>query len=227
MTQAPPFAVVRMGRGNAASFIVLLGFLTVLVGIAAVSSARSDDSSAKVLGFGTAALLAIPLVVLVVRAPRFLSPASIAYDTYGMHLRLGGRQHSVAWPLIAGVAIGYAYQQPENAHKPLPLTSDGLKDMITDKATGAVMEALQLSDRRQFALELYPSRPDATMMLPGLKPYWTQLPPTAPGLPPFGWRIQLPPVMAIADQVGRATHAAAANRWVGFVPRPWVGKSGK
>src|SRR5258706_9860609 len=116
-----PFAVVRMGRSNAAGFILLAIFLGVIVGVAAISSANSDDSSERAIGFGIAGLFALPLILLIILAPRFLAPASVVLDPYGLRLRMGGREHIIAWPLIAGIGIGYAYQQ-QPGRQPLSLS---------------------------------------------------------------------------------------------------------
>lgn len=223
MTMPLPAPVaVPMGRSARSGFFGVLVFLTVIVGVSAVSSARADGS-ARILGFAIAVLFAIPLLIGIVRAPVFLAPRALVYDGYGMHLRMGGKQHSIAWSLIAAIAIGYEYRTPER--EALPVTMDQAKEILANRATDAVMEAFQTSDKRRFWLEIYPSRPDAVQFVPGIRRTWMNVAPPSPALAPMAWRILLPPVTEIADNVGRAAHQWAPQRWFGFVARPWSGRS--
>jgi hypothetical protein len=79
---------------------------------------------------------------------------------------------------------------------------------------------MRRSSGRRYVLEIYSTRTDAVTLVPLLRPYWTEQPPLAPGLPPQAWRFPLPPVPSIADQVGQAVQRLEPRRWLGFVARP-------
>jgi hypothetical protein len=217
-----PTVVVGLGRGNIAATLIVLAFLAAIVAISAVSAIGSDGSS-RILGFGLAGLFAVPLVMMFVLLPRLVAPRDVVFDGAGLHIRQGGRVHTIAWPLIAGLAIGFEYKQEEKER--IPFTLDQAKEVISERTSAAVLDLLHLGDQRKFALEIYPSRPDAVEFAPKLRGYWKQQVPPAPGLPAAGWRYMLPPVVSIADQVGRGVFAVAPQRWVGFVPRQWPGRA--
>ncbi len=221
MTQPPPTVAVGLGRGNVAAGLIMLGFLTLLVVAGVVGGATLTGATSSV-GYFIAVVFAIPLVLLLIGLPRFFAPRAVVFAPGGLYIRQGSRQEGIEWSLIAGLAIGYEYKQPENPK--LLVSTDGVKDLAVERMTGATLEALQLSSQRRFALEIYPARPDAVNFAPKLKPYWVQQVPAAPGLPPMAWRFVLPPVVAIADEVGRGAFTVVPQRWVGFVPRPWSGR---
>jgi hypothetical protein len=217
-----PTVVVGLGRGNIAATLIMLAFLTGIVVICAVKAVGSDGSSRAIL-FLLAGVFAVPLVLTLVLLPRMVAPRDVVFDGSGLHIRHGNRIQTIAWPLIAALAIGFEYKEQEKQR--IPFTLDQAKDVISERASAAVLDLLHLGEQRKFALEIYPSRPDAVEFAPKLRPYWKPQVPPAPGLPPIGWRVALPPVMSIADQIGRGVFTVAPQRWVGFVPRQWPGRT--
>lgn len=94
---------------------------------------------------------------------------------------------------------------------------------VTDHLAGQAAELLQVSDKRRIALEIYPARPDAGQWYPKLQPYWKALAPPAAGVPPYGWRFPLPPVVSIAQDIDRGLWTFQPRRRLGWYPRPWTG----
>jgi hypothetical protein len=84
-----------------------------------------------------------------------------------------------------------------------------------------VQEALQVSDKRRIALEIYPSHPAARGHYPKLAPYWKRDVPPVAGLPDWLWRFPLPPVVSIGQAVEAGARTVAPSRWLGWFLRPW------
>lgn len=197
----------------------MLVFLGLLVGVAGYSAARSDYSSGRLLGFAIAGLFTIPLVMLLFRLPRMLSPRSVIIDPAGLTIRHGGEQVVLPWQQLVAVGFGYEQADPE-PHK-IP---GGAQEIATDYLAGKAQEALQVSDKRRIAMEIYPVRPDAAAWFPKLQPYWQQqLYPPRAGLPPFGWRFPLPPVVSIAQAIDHGVGTFQPHRRLGWYARPWSG----
>lgn len=200
----------------------MLVFLGLLVGVGGYSAARADDSSARVLGFAIAGLFAIPLVMLLFRLPRMLSPRSVILNPAGLAIRHGQDQVVLPWPQL--VAVGFGYEQAVPAGRRAVPTLGGPQEIATDYLAGKAQEALQVSDKRRIAMEIYPARPDAAAWFPKLQPYWQQqLYPPRAGLPPFGWRFPLPPVVSIAQAIDQGIGTFQPNRRLGWYARPWSG----
>jgi hypothetical protein len=226
MTPWPPAvpSQVRVGLGHS-NLVVTLGVLTFLglvVGVGAYGAATSDDASARVLGFGLAGLFAIPLVMLLFALPRFLSPRYVVFDAGGLRIQHGKQEVAIGWPHLVAVGIGYELATAPPPGLP-PTSIDGLKDAVKDYAAGKAAEVLHVSDKRRIALEIFPYRPDAVQWFPKLKPYWKQLPPPVAGIPPYGWRFPLPPVVSIAQQIDQGARSFQPHRRLGWYPRPWSG----
>lgn len=218
---------VSLGRSNAVVTLAMLAFLGLIVGYATYGGVTTADSSARFISFGLAALFAIPLAMLLFALPRFLSPRYVVCDAAGLHIEHGREKVTVPWPDVVAVGIGYEHpgaQKPE-----LPTSLEDLKDMATGKSlvvgylSDKAAEALQVSDKRRIALEIYPARLDAVHHFPKLAAHWTSLPPPVEGVPSIGWRFPLPPVVAIAQEIDRGLDAFQPERRLGWYPRPWSG----
>jgi hypothetical protein len=216
---APREARVGLGRSNAVVTFAVLGFLGLLVGVAGYGAATADDSSARVLGFAFAGIFAIPLVMLLFALPRFLSPRYVIVDPGGLRIQHGKQQVALPWPQLVAVGIGYELANPGPGG--LPPTS--IQDMIADRVADQSAEALHVSGKRRIALEIYPARPDAGQWFPKLQPYWKALAPPVAGVPPYGWRFPLPPVVSIAQDIDRGLWTFQRQRRLGWIPRPWSG----
>jgi hypothetical protein len=212
---------VSLGRSNAVVAFAVLGFLGVVVGAAGYGAATADDSSARVLGFGFAAVFAIPLVMMLFALPRFLSPRYVIVDTGGLRIQHGRQQVALPWQQV--VAVGIGYEQATPAPATVPTSVDGLQDALRDRLADQAAEVLQVSGKRRIALEIYPARPDAGQWFPKLQPYWKALAPPVAGVPPYGWRFPLPPVVSIAQAIDRGLWTYQPQRRLGWYPRPWSG----
>jgi hypothetical protein len=221
MYTSPPPVKVGLGHSNAVVAFAVLAFLAVIVGVAAHGAWTAAESSARILGFAIAAIFAVPLVMMLFALRRFLSRRYIVFDPSGVSILHGRQRVVVPWQEVAAIGIGYE-QAPDEPTK-IPTSTDDLKDMAKDYLAGKASEALHVSGERRLALEIFPVRPDAPRWFPKLQPYWTQLPPPARGLPPYEWRFPLPPVMAIAHEVGRGAQTFQPQRWLGWFARPWSG----
>jgi hypothetical protein len=212
---------VGLGRSNASVVVLVLAFLLVMVGVGGYGGWTSTQVSARVIGFGVAVLFMVPLVMLVVRLPRLLRPRWVVLDASGLRIQHGREEVVVPWPEI--VAFGLGYQVPPAKRLTVPLSSDDVKDMAQEYLAGRVREALQVSDARRIALEIYPWHPAAERHYRRLAPYWKRDVPPVAGLPDFLWRFPLPPVVSIGQAVERGARVVAPQRWLGWFARPWSG----
>jgi hypothetical protein len=217
----PAPARIGLGRSNAVVTICVLIFLVVIVG-ASVKGGIGSTGSTRYLSFFIAVLFAIPLLLAIRALPKLLAPRWVIVDRAGLAIQHGKKTVVVGWPDILAVGIGYALAEPEKTK--IPVSIDGATELVAEKLSGLAAEALQISGKRQIALEIYPARPDAVNAYPRLRPYWKPQPPPAPTLPGMQWHFPLPPVAGIAEQVAAALYAWSPPRWAGWTPRPWVGK---
>jgi hypothetical protein len=216
--QAAPVKV-GLGRSNIVVALAVLGFLGWAVWAGAHGAWTSDSTSAKAIGYGVAAAFGVALVMMLVALPRLVSPRYVMIDAFGLRIRHGRREVVLPWPELLAVGIGYQVA-PEEELK-LPTSVDDLKDAAKEYMAGKASEALQVSGKRRLALEIFPIRPDAVVRYPRLKPYWQMQPPPRAGLPLWRWRFPLPPVVSIAETIGRGIYAFTPQRWLGWFPRPW------
>jgi hypothetical protein len=220
---APPAPVrVGLGRSNAVVTLAMLAFLGIVVAVAASSAATADYRSARILGLGIAGLFAIPLVMLLFALPRFLAPRYVVLDAGGLRIQHGKQEVAIGWPQLVAVGIGYEQAAAEPPGLP-PTSVDQLQDAVKDYLAGQAAELLHVSDKRRIALEIFPYRADAVEWFPKLKPYWKPLPPPMAGLPPYGWRFPLPPVVSIAQAIDQGARTCQPRRRLGWYPRPWSG----
>ena len=221
----PPYgpipAKIGLGRSNAVVTICLLAFLVIIVGGAVRGGIGAEEQSSRILAFGLAAVFAVPLVMLLVALPRFFAPRYVLVNQAGLGIRHGRQTVTVAWTDILAYGIGYALAEPEKAK--IPTSLEQAQDMVKDRVTAAAMEALQVSGKRQLALEIFPAAPHLVDRYPRLRPYWKPQPPPGPGLPPVRWRFGLPPVVSISEQIAGALYAWSPQRWAGWIHRPWQG----
>jgi hypothetical protein len=224
MTEQSPVAGpealrVGLGRSNAVVTVLLLGFLGWVVWAGAHGAWTSTETSARVLGVGFAVAFAIPLVMLLRFLPRFLSPRYVVVDEAGVAIQQGKQTVVVAWHEVTAIGIGYEIEPPTSGK--IPNSLGGLTDAAKGYLADQVSEALQISGKRRLVLEIFPVRPDAVDLVPRLKPYWKSLPPPAAGLPEWGWRFPLPPVVSIAQQIAGGLRSRAPRHWLGWFERPW------
>ena len=209
---------VGLGRSNVVVALAVLGFLGWIVWAGGHGAYTADSTSARVLGYGIAALFAVPLVMMLRALPRFLSPRQVIVDAESLRIQHGREQVVLPWSELAAVGIGYQRAPDEPA--PMPTTEDEAKEAVQDFLSERAHEALQVSGKRRIALEIFPVRPEAVDAFPRLKPYWQRQPPAA-GLPALWWRFPLPPVDSIARQIATGIQATRPDRWVGWQPRDW------
>ncbi len=217
----PAPVTVGLGRSNVVVTVAVFAFLCLVVWKSGHGAYTSTGTSARVLGYGLAGLFGIPLVMLLFAAPRFLSPRRLVFDTTGLTITHGKRFVSVPWAEIS--AIGISYEQAAQEQAKLPTSTDEITDIVKHLAADKVGEALHISGNRRLTLEFYPTAPDAATRYPRLKPYWKAAPPPVPGLPPFGWRFPLPPVVSIAGSAAQAAQMFVPRAWLGWYARPWSG----
>jgi hypothetical protein len=130
--------------------VVTIGMLVVLgllVGVAGYSTARSD--SGRVLGFAIAGLFAIPLVMLLFRLPRLVSPRYVILDHAGLTIQHGRDQVVLPWPQL--VAVGFGHEQAVPASRRAIPTLAGPQEIATDYLAGKAQEALRVGDERRIA----------------------------------------------------------------------------
>jgi len=228
--QAPVPAKIGLGRSNVVLAIGMLAFFTVAVVICVRGALDAENTESSILVWFFAALFAGPLVMVVIGLPRMLAPRYVLVNPAGLGIQHGRRTVMVAWPDIAAYGIGYAIAEAERPKMPTSL--DQAKEMVADRITAATMEALQISAKRQIALEIFPAAPHLVDRYPKLRPYWKPQPPPPPGmppsaLPPMRWRFGLPPVVSISEQIAGALYAWSPPRWTGWIGRPWQAGRGK
>jgi membrane protein YdbS with pleckstrin-like domain len=209
---------VGLGRSNVVAALAVLAFLCWIIWAGAHGGWTATEKSARVLGFAIAGVFAVPLVMMLWALPRFLRPRYIVVDQDGLGITHGRQRVTVPWSSVLAVGIGYEQAPAERPHR--PTTVDELKDAAKDYLTDRASEALQISGKRRIVLEIYPTHPGAVGQVPRLRPYWTEQPPPAAGLPAQAWRFPLPPVVSIGEAVARAVHGVAPQRWLGWFPRP-------
>jgi hypothetical protein len=223
-------AKIGLGRSNVVLAIGMLAFFTVAVVICVRGALDAENTESSILVWFFAALFAGPLVMVVIGLPRMLAPRYVLVNPAGLGIQHGRRTVMVAWPDIAAYGIGYAIAEAERPKMPTSL--DQAKEMVADRITAATMEALQISAKRQIALEIFPAAPHLVDRYPKLRPYWKPQPPPPPGmppsaLPPMRWRFGLPPVVSISEQIAGALYAWSPPRWTGWIGRPWQAGRGK
>jgi hypothetical protein len=215
----PVPVTIGLGRANRAVTVCLLIFLVAVVGAGISGGARSEGSS-RLLGFGIAALFAIPLVMLVFALPRFFAQRNLVQNPAGVGIQHGRLTVQIAWPDIVAYGIGYAVAQPQPAKVPTSL--EQAQDMLKERLADAAMQALQVAGPVQLYLEIYPVAPQLVDRYPKLRPYVKPQPqPVNPGLPPVRWRLSLPPSIPLGEHVARALYAWSPQRWAGYLSRPW------
>lgn len=209
---------IELGRANIVLTVGMLIFLAGFVFFAVLGGLDAVETSSRVLSFGLAAVFAVPLLLLLRALPKLLSPRAILVGPDGLSLRHGKETIVIAWAEIATVGIGYAVPARER-----PPSTFG-PEMMQQRLADAAAEALQISRKRQYALEIFPVRPDIVDRHPRLKPYWKHLPPPVAGLSPLRWQFPLPAVTPIVDQIANALYTLVPRSFFGFFPVPWRGK---
>jgi hypothetical protein len=209
---------VGLGWSNVVVTVFLLGFLGWVVWTLARGAFTFTDTPSRVVNAGLAVAFAVALVMLLRALPRFLSPRYVIVDATGVAIQHGKERVVVPWHEVTAVGIGYEIE-PKSAKISHSLAD--LKDAAKDYLADEVSEALQVSGKRRLVLEIFAVRPDAADLVPKLKPYWKSLPPPAEGLPEWGWRFPLPPVVSIAQQIAGGLRSRAPRHWLGWFARPW------
>jgi hypothetical protein len=209
---------VGLGWSNAVVTVLLLGFLGWAVWALAKGALTFTDTPSRVVNAGLAVVFAAPLVMLLRALPRFLSPRYVVVDAAGVAIQHGKERFVVPRHELTAVGIGYEIE-PKSTKISHSLAD--LKDAATDYVADEVSEALQISGKRRLVLEIFAVRPDAMDLVPKLRPYWKSLPPPAEGLPEWGWRFPLPPVVSIAQQIAGGLRSRAPRYWLGWFARPW------
>jgi hypothetical protein len=204
--------------------LAVLGFLCWIVWAGAHGAWTAKDASARVLGYGLAALFAIPLLMLLRTLPRLLRPRYVVLDAVGLSILHGREQVVVPWQDVAGIGLGYENAPAEK--QKVPTSIDGLKELVKDYLADRTKEALQISGKRRVTLEIFPARPDVLDGYPKLTPYWEVQPPPFAGLPAQRWSFPLPPVVSIAQAIDRGGRMFRPDRWLGWYARPWSGPTG-
>jgi hypothetical protein len=218
----PVPARIGLGRSNAVGTIALLAFLMLIVCASTVGGFTAPNLSSRILCLALAAVFAVPLLVLAVLLRVLIAPRYVIVDGFGLAIAHGTSTVVVAWPDIAAYGIGYAFAEPEKVK--IPVTVGAATDMLSERLAGVAAEALEVSQQRQVALEIFPTGLDAVNRYPRLKPYWKELPPPSAGLAPMRWQFPLPPVIPIAQQIANALFAWSPPRWTGWFPVSWRGK---
>ncbi len=217
----PAPVTVSLGYSNVVVTVAVFGFLCWVVYGGVHGGLGAENTSSRALSFGIAALFAVPLLMMLATAPRLLAPRRLTVDVTGLTISHGRRSVTLPWHLVHAIGIGYQ-QAPEEKTR-IPLTPDQVKELVSRVASDRVESALQISGKQKFILEILPNSPDAEQHFPLLKAFWKAAPPPVPGLPPFGWRFPLPPVMSIAASTAQAVALWVPHAWLGWFERPWSG----
>ncbi|NUR73541.1 MAG: hypothetical protein HOU81_22200 [Hamadaea sp.] len=221
MNGSPSSSVkVGLGRSNvvlALGMVVFLGWITF---VAVKGSIQEPDAP---LGYVIGGIFGLVLIFLLIKLPVFLRGRSLEFDAAGLRFWHGSRHVLIRWDDV--VAVGIAYEQaPQDAKPKLHIPSsvqDEVKGRVADFLNDQAHEVLQISGKRRIALEIYPRQLAAIEAYPKLRPYWQTLAPPEGGLPPAGWRLPLPPVVTIAQAVGRGAETYQPHRWLGWYARAW------
>jgi hypothetical protein len=217
-----PATSVKVGLGRS-NVVLALGMVVFLGWITFVSIKGSIEEPDAPLGYVIGGLFGFVLIFLLIRLPVFLRGRSLEFDAEGLRFWHGAQHVLIRWDDV--VAVGIAYEQPPEETPKLHVPSsveDEVKGRVADFLNDQAHEVLQISNKRRIALEIFPRQLAAVQAYPRLKPYWQTWTPPQGGLPPAGWRLPLPPVVTIAQEIGRGAQAFQPNRWLGWYAKPWA-----
>jgi hypothetical protein len=223
MTRSGEAAGIRvgLGRSNLTVVIAMIAFLGGISGVAIYGSIK--DPSAP-LGFYLGGLFSLVLLYFLAKVPAFLKPRAFEFGPDGFRFWHGNDAEYIPWGEISAIGIGYQAKpaDPRLALRVPGPPADETKDRIQGYATERAQEILHVSDKRRIGLEIYPMAPDLFARHPRLKPYIKALaPPGSPASQSSGWRLPLPPVVAIAQEASRGAQTFAPTRWLGWYARQW------
>lgn len=223
MTRSGEIGSVRvgLGRSNLTVVAAMIVFLGGIAGVAIYGSIKDPDAP---LGFYIGGLFGLVLLYFLTKLPTFLKPRAFEFAPDGFRFWHGSDNEFVPWTEVAALGVGYEARpdDPEPGFRVPGSVEDEVKDRVKRYATEHAMELLHVSDKRRIALEIYPMGSELLAKHPRLKPYVKQLsPPGSPAQQSSAWRLPLPPVVSIAQEVGRGAEAYAPTRWLGWYARRW------
>jgi hypothetical protein len=197
--------------------VAFLGWITY---VSIRGSLREPDAP---LGYVIGGLFGAVLVFLLVKLPVLLRPRSLEFSADGLRFWHGSQHVHIGWDDVVALGIGYEQAPEEKAGLRVPTSvQDEVKERVAGYLSDRAQEALQISGKRRIGLEIYPRRLSVAEEYPKLRPYWKDLTPPEGGLPPAGWRLPLPPVLAIAQEIGRGAQLYQPHRWLGWYARRWA-----
>jgi len=217
-----PATSVKVGLGRS-NVVLALGMVVFLGWITFVSIKGSIQEPDAPLGYVIGGIFGLVLIFLLIKLPVFLRGRSLEFDADGLRFWHGTQSVLIRWDDV--VAVGIAYEQAPDEKPKLHVPSsaeDEVKGRVAGFLNDQAHEALQISGKRRIGLEIYPRRLAAAAAYPKLKPYWQGLTPPEGGLPAEGWRLPLPPVVAIAQEIGRGAQTFQPYRWLGWYAKPWA-----
>lgn len=206
-------AKIDLGRSDVAVKVAVPALLGLAV-IVGVWSGLDATGLARVFGFAGALLFAVPLVMTLRALPQAMAPRYVILDQIGLRIEYGKEQIALEWQEL--VAVGIAFEEPPVGHPKLLTVIDDLKHLVKAYLIDSGAKALRLSGAREIALDVYPVSPEAPHRHPALQPYWQpNVVPPLPGLPAYGWRFPLPPVLSISQDIGQGVQLHQPSRWLG------------
>ena len=87
--------------------LAVLVFLCWIVWAGAHGGWTATETSARYIGFGVAAVFAVPLVMLLWALPRFVSSRAVTVDAHGIAISHGRERIAIGWSDLYAVGIGY------------------------------------------------------------------------------------------------------------------------
>ena len=216
---------IRVGLGRS-NVVVVLAVAAFLAGITVAGIAGSVKNPDAPLGFVIGGLFGLVLVYFLVKIGPLLRPRAYEFGRDGLRFWHGKENVYLPWSQIAAIGVGYEAKPEDKPEITVPTSvEDAVKERVQGYLKDQAMEVLHVSDKRRLGLEVYPVDAALFDRQPRIKPYVKQLtPPGAPKSTPQGaWRLPLPPVIGIAQEVGRGVQTYAPRQWLGWYARRWAG----
>jgi hypothetical protein len=214
---------VGLGRSNVVTALAVALFLAAIAVAGIVGSIKDPGAP---LGFVIGGLFTVVLIYFLIKVGPVLRPRAFEFAPDGFRFWHGRDNVFIPWVHVFAIGVEYEVKPEDPPELKMPPTSvdavlDAAKDKVADFLNDKITEALQISGKRRLGLEIYPRAPELFSAYPRLQPYIRRQPPPRPGLPPDAWRLPLPPVVAIAQQVSNGAWAFFRPGWIGWYARAW------
>lgn len=205
----------RLDLGRTNLIAVLVGFaLTAPLTWACLTVVLDPTAgAARWVGLFFALLFGSLTVLFVFGARAALRPRGVVVDVTGIWFWHGKDWDRITWSQMA--RAGVSFELPPG----VPALS--LQDKVSGWASGKVMAALRVTDKRRTALEIVPAHEEDLAALPRLLKYSRPDPQPAPGLPAVRWYVPIGPAYHSWKKFMAAGERFGGQAWAGFFQRPW------